>query len=143
MLFRSETEIRKRKVEDMFLMIPRQNAEFVTEILAVCDAAFLSFSDSLLWEMTIPAKLQTYMACGKPIIAAAKGETEQIIKEAQCGLCVEIGDVGGLAEAIEELRKSGEWEEMGKNSFAYYKSHYSKDILMNEMERFIERAIGQ
>lgn len=140
---RFETEIRKRKVEDMFLMIPRQNAEFVTEILAVCDAAFLSFSDSLLWEMTIPAKLQTYMACGKPIIAAAKGETEQIIKEAQCGLCVEIGDVGGLAEAIEELRKSGEWEEMGKNSFAYYKSHYSKDILMNEMERFIERAIGQ
>ena len=58
-------------------------------------------------------------------------------------ICVEIGDVGGLAEAIEELRKSGEWEEMGKNSFAYYKSHYSKDILMNEMERFIERAIGK
>lgn len=133
-----EEEIRNRGVEDMFLMIPRQNAELVTEVLAVCDVAFLSFCDSRLWEMTIPAKLQSYMACGMPIIAAVRGETEKIINEGQCGVCVEIGDAGGLAEAIQELRQSNECEEMGRNSFIYFTSHYSKDKLMNEMDGFIE-----
>ena len=51
-------------------------------LLSACDAAFVSFTDNDLWKKTIPAKLQSYMACGKMIIAAAGGETRRIIGEA-------------------------------------------------------------
>ena len=73
--------IREEKVEDKFVIIPRQPAERIPEILSCCDAGFISFSPLQVWEHTIPAKLQSYMACGKMIIASAFGETKRVIDE--------------------------------------------------------------
>lgn len=97
-------EIARRNVTDKFLMIPRQSAERIPEFLAMCDAAFLSFQDNALWRKTIPAKLQSYMACGMPVIASASGETKRIIEKAQCGICCKIGDAEKLAEGIRTIK---------------------------------------
>lgn len=131
-----EEEIKRRKVEDCFIMIPRQRVEEIPKILACCDAAFLSFADRKLWEMTIPAKLQSYMACGMPVIAVAKGETERVIREAECGVCVEIGDVEGLVNGIRKLdclprEKLGR---LGDNGKEYCEKHYNKAELMDRMD---------
>ena len=39
--------------------------------------------------MMLPAKLQTYLACGAPILAAAGGESAELIQNARCGVAVE------------------------------------------------------
>ena len=101
-----ERQIEMLDVQDKFVMIPRVPAERVPEILSACDAGFISFNKTPLWEMTIPAKLQSYMACGKGIIASASGETKRIIEEAGCGVCTEIGEPDALAEGIRELMKA-------------------------------------
>lgn len=135
-----EKEIKKRKAGGSFIMIPRQDAEEIPKILACCDAAVLSFAGSRLWEMTIPAKLQSYMACGMPVIAAAKGETERIIREAACGACCGTGDAAGLAERILELAALPEEEikKLGDNARRYCESHYDKGSLMDRMDRYLK-----
>ena len=135
-----EEEIRKRKVEDSFIMIPRQKPEEIPKLLACCDAAFLSFSDEELWEKTIPAKLQSYMACGMPIIAAAKGEAERVIKEAECGKCCEIGNIEGVLKCIKKMMGSDLYF-MSRNSRMYFEKYYKKDILMNKMDEWIKGKI--
>ncbi len=131
-------EVRTRRVADKFIMVPRQPAERIPELLAACDAAFLSFHDAALWTMTIPAKLQSYMACGMPVIASAQGETERVISEARCGVCCKIGDEKALAEAIVEMIKA-DVEEMRKNSRSYFETHFDKQMLMNQMEIYLKR----
>ena len=116
-------------------MIPRQSAERIPEFLSACDAAFLSFKNEPLWKMTIPAKLQSYMACGKPIIASAAGETERIIKETGCGICCKIGDAEGLAEAIKRIMSS-DTAAMGKKGREYFKLYFDKKRLMDQMEEY-------
>ena len=96
-------EVKSRNVEDKFVMVQRQPAERIPELLSACDAAFLSFQNDELWTMTIPAKLQSYMACGMPVIAAAQGETKRIIEEAQCGVCSRIGDAEELSLKIKDM----------------------------------------
>lgn len=133
-----EREIRRRDVTDSFIMIPRQKPEEIPKLLACCDAAFLSFRDEELWEKTIPAKLQSYMACGMPIIAAVKGEAEWIIREAGCGGCVQIGDV---TELVMEIRKmatllSAELKQLGENGGIYCGKYFDKKLLMDEIERY-------
>ena len=63
---RYQTELKKQieelDVEDKFIMIPRVNAERIPVLLSCCDAGFISFNKMPFWEMTIPAKLQSYMA---------------------------------------------------------------------------------
>ena len=118
-------EVEKLGVKEKFVMVPRQPAEQIPELLAACDATFLSFQDAELWTMTIPAKLQSYMACGMPVIAAAQGETERVIIEAQCGVCSEIGNADELSVKIKEMM-TADLNEMRKNSRKYFEEHFDK-----------------
>lgn len=129
-------ELKVRKVEDKFIMISRQPAEKIPEFLAACDVAFLSFQDAPLWQMTIPAKLQSYMACGMPIIASASGETKRIINEAGCGLCSDIGDAEGLAVAIKKIMRR-DLLTLGQNGRVYFETYFDKQKLMDQMERYL------
>ena len=131
-----ERQIDRLGVRDMFIMIPRVPAERVPEILSACDAGFISFNKTPLWEMTIPAKLQSYMACGKAIIASASGETKRIIDEAQCGLCCELGDAEALAEGIRRMIRS-DCADMGRRARTYFEAHFEKKKLMDQMDELL------
>lgn len=133
-----EQEIQKRNVQDKFIMIARQPAERIPELLAACDAAFLSFQNDELWTKTIPAKLQSYMACGMPIIASAEGETERIITEAECGVCSAIGDVDKLSENIIIMTKD-DLNKMRHNSREYFERNFEKQELMDQIEQYFNR----
>lgn len=126
-------------VEDMFVLIDRQSPERIPEILAACDVAFLSFMDTKLFEMTIPAKLQTYMACGMPVLAAAGGETRRIIKEAECGVCADLADAKDLATQIKEVQKA-DLAVLGKNSRDYFEKNFTKKQLMDIMDDYFSKA---
>ena len=132
-------EIHQSGVEDKFIMIDRQPPEMIPDILALCDAAYISFMDTELFTWTIPAKLQSYMACGMPIIASASGETKRIIEEADCGRCVPIGDAKALAETIKEIANTGQNDrnQYGSNSRKYFEEHFTKKKLMDEFEPYL------
>ena len=129
-------QIEQNGVGDMFTMVDRQPAEKIPAILAECDAAFISFMDTPLFTKTIPAKLQSYMACGMPIVASACGETERIVREANCGVCAPIGDADALAQAILDLINDPALPQMSKNAVEYSKLHFSKAKLMDELEEY-------
>ena len=129
-------------VADKFILIPRVQPEKIPTILSACDAGFVSFSKSKLWDKTIPAKLQSYMACGKAIIASASGETERIIKEANCGICVKQGDYKELAKQIKKIKPS-QYATYGKNASAYYKKHFSKKKLMSWIDGEIKKQLSR
>lgn len=138
-----EKHIDECGVRDKFTLLPRVQSTLVPEILSAVDAGFISFNKTPLWEMTIPAKLQSYMACGKPIIASASGETKRIIEEAQCGICTEIGNAEALAEGIRKIMTS-DISRLGKNSRSYFEAHFDKKILMDEMDKYlIQGEIGK
>lgn len=135
-------EIQKLQVEEMFCLLGRKPAEQIPKLLAACDVAFLSFMKTKLFEMTIPAKLQSYMACGMPVIAAAGGETARIIAESKCGICSPSGDAKALARMIEQMKcySPKEFETMKKNSNKYFLQHFEKKQLMNQIDRYFNEG---
>lgn len=64
------------------------------------DVCVLTLDGSTHIGDTLPGKLQTYMAAGKPIIAAANGATKEVIEESRCGICTPAGDDRALGEAL-------------------------------------------
>lgn len=129
-------QIADNGVQDMFIMIDRQPPERIPELLAACEAAFISFMPDPLFEKTIPAKLQSYMACGMPIIAAANGETKRIIEEAKCGKCVELGNYDELANKIIYMR-SVCLADMRKNAQMYYSNSFSKKSVLRLINQYV------
>ena len=130
--------IGENKVEDMFCFCGRRDATEIPEILAACHAGFLSFANTPLFTKTIPAKLQSYMACGTPIIGAVDGESRRIIEESGCGLCSSIGDAEALAENIIAISKEAKLDAMASNARKYFEEHFLKEKLMDRFELYLE-----
>jgi glycosyltransferase involved in cell wall biosynthesis len=110
-------------------------------ILAQASALLVSLGDDPALELTIPAKVQTYLVAGKPIIAAAGGETARIVQEAGAGLACRAGDARSIANAIRQLHglERAEREAMGVRGRAYAKEHFDADKLARQlMDRFSE-----
>ncbi|OUQ27976.1 glycosyltransferase WbuB [Lachnoclostridium sp. An131] len=136
-----EKEICSAGVQNMFHMLGRKKPEEIPAYLAWCDVAFISFADNPLFEMTIPAKLQSYMACGMPILAAASGETERIIREADCGMVCELGNAKALAESIYSMAKTGTeiLEEMSKGARRYYCREFNRANLLDKIGKYLDK----
>lgn len=130
--------VNSNNVSDMFNFIPKQPANRIPQFMAASDVAFLCLSNSPLFAMTIPAKLQSYMACGIPIIASAEGETAKIIREANAGICSNPGDAKKLAKNIIELcnKTKEELKHLGVNARNYYDKNFSKEELLNKMDKY-------
>ena len=129
-------DIEQNHVNDKFILVARQSAEIIPTLLASCEAAFISFAEDDLWTKTIPAKLQSYMACGMPVIAAAQGETARIIKESRCGVCCDLGELQQLSEIIKKMMQA-DLDEMSKNSRDYFENHFTKSKLMDKMDKYL------
>ncbi len=137
------SDIKEKAIEQYFTLIGRKPSEEIPSYLCSSDAAFLSFMDDPLFAKTIPAKLQSYMACGMPIVAAATGETERIIKEADCGVCSKIGDAMDLANAITSLMQRQDVLELGKRAKEYSDKNFNKKALMDQMDCFFEEGFNK
>ena len=98
------------------------------------DAMLVTFEDSPMATYTLPRKVTTYLAAGKPVIAALSGETKRVIDDARCGLCCETEDYRALARICEEFSLRSDKETLGLNARAYYESHFSKDMFFNTLE---------
>ena len=96
--------------------------------------------ETKLFEMTIPAKLQSYMACGIPVIAAASGESKRVIEEAGCGICTPSGNAQMLADSVSQMMQlpKESWKNMGKNARDYFEKNFEKQKLMDEIESYFE-----
>lgn len=130
--------VNAKGLDDMFNFIPKQPATRIPEFMAASDAAFLSLTDSPLFAMTIPAKLQSYMACGIPNIASAAGETAKIIKESDSGLCGRPGNAEELADNVIKLSSKSreELKILGYNARKYYEENFDKQALLDRMDLY-------
>jgi colanic acid biosynthesis glycosyl transferase WcaI len=87
--------------------------------------------------LTIPTKVQAYLAQGRPIIAALEGEGARIINESGAGVTCASSSADALANAILSLyrRPYEDRQRMGLNGLEYYKVHFDYETLMNKFEK--------
>lgn len=104
------------------------------QIYGLADAMLITLKNNKTLSHTLPGKVQSYMASGKPIIGAINGETNWVIKDADCGLCCEAENHKGLANLILQFCNSDKKENMARNSYDYYIRNYSKERYITLLE---------
>jgi len=105
----------------------------------------LTLKKNDIFSKTIPAKLQSYLACGKPILGMIDGEASVIIKDSKCGLVCESGDSKQLALNISNIssKSSNELAQLGKNALNYYNTNFERKMLINRVEKILINAINK
>lgn len=98
-------------------------------------ALLVTLADEPIFELTVPNKVQAYMAAGRPILACLNGEGARLVEEAQAGWAVPAQDARGLADAVLRLYQMSvdERAKMGANGRRYFKAHFDHDNLVDEL----------
>ena len=132
--------IRNLNVTDYFNFIDRKPAEEIPAYQAAADALLITLSKSDVFSITIPAKLQSCLACGKPILVSADGEVQQIIRDAKAGLVSDSEDVNGFVKNIKQLSNMDkkQRDELGANALRYSKEHFNKEVLLKRMDQILQ-----
>lgn len=128
--------VEQNGVDYMFNFIDKQPSSRIPEFMSVCDATLICLSRSKVFSITLPAKTQSCLACGIPILVSADGEIQDVIKKAQAGFCSNAGDADGLAENILKMVSSTKQdrEDMAQNALHYYQTNFNKEKLLNRMD---------
>lgn len=86
---------------------------------------------------TIPRKLQSYLASGKPIIVSAPGAASRIVRDADCGLCCTPGSPEELAGAMIRFAslQPSEKQKMGRNARTHYAERFSRAQFFKQLNK--------
>lgn len=117
----------------------RRPLEEMPDFYAKADAMLVTLKADPVLSLTLPGKVQSYMAVGKPIIGAIDGETAEVIREAKCGYCGKADDADELVKNIEKFVSSTEKEQMGLKARAFYEAYFERTKFMDKLEEELKR----
>lgn len=115
----------------------RKPLEEMRKYYALADAMLVTMRKDPMLNKTLPGKVQTYMAAGKPIIGAIDGETSLVIYDAECGLCGEAGNEEQLAKNVRTFITYDN-SQFGEKAYRYYTEHFEKQRFMDKLEQALE-----
>lgn len=131
--------------EDMenVIFYGRRPVEEMPEFYARADAMLITLVADPVLSLTLPGKIQSYMAVGRPIIGAIDGETKTVIEEAQCGFCGKSEDADELAENIKRfISDNKDRLLMGKNARKFYMENFQKPMFMDKLEKYLNEGFN-
>ncbi|MDW4260926.1 glycosyltransferase family 4 protein [Staphylococcus saprophyticus] len=127
---------------DRVLFYGRKPMESMPSYYQKADALIVSLKKDEIISYTLPGKVQSYMASGKPLIGSIDGEASNIINEANCGLVSQAEDSKSLAENFDKFcyMEQKEKERLGENGKNFYKENFTKEIFMNSLIKDLKGA---
>lgn len=109
--------------------LERRSREQAARYLLNADALLVHLEEMPLFEITIPSKVQTYLAAGIPIIMGVRGDAADLVLEAGAGVTCRPGDPESIAEAVCALASmsAADRTEMGARGRRFYDKYMSRD----------------
>ena len=103
------------------------------------DFLYLSLKNRPLFSKTVPAKFQTYLASGVPIIGFISGETKLLIKRNNLGFSPNSDDVKALSKVLDNLSniQNHQYQKMKSNCKELYQSRFSSYLRKKELMSLI------
>ena len=121
--------IAEKGLSEVVYMMGRHPLEAMPAFFSKADVLFLSLKNDYIFTLTTPAKLQAYMASGKPVLAMIDGDARQLIEDSGCGLSCSAGDAEAFAQSVMKMKEMPEDElrAYGLRGRSYFDAHFRKD----------------
>jgi colanic acid biosynthesis glycosyl transferase WcaI len=120
------------------LMLPFQPRERLCEVQSSADLMLLTVAPNV-GASSVPSKLITYLAVGKPVVCAAAPDTDvaRLVRETGVGQVVDPGSPHALADAIRSMRtrSTAELESMGRRAREFALQDHSLDNALKRFDR--------
>lgn len=132
--------VKEHGLEETVFTLGRYPSETMPWFFAQADVMLVTLSDDPLFKLYAPAKISSYMAAGKPIVAVLNGEGAEVIRDADCGWTLPAGDAEGFARLAVELSQMDRsaLEAKGRNAARYYEQHFVKEKCLRKLDELMD-----
>ena len=131
--------VKEKNLAEKVFFLGQHPVERMPSFFNAADVMLVSLKNEYIFSLTAPAKIQTYMASSKPILAMISGEGAGIIKESGCGLVSNAGDYESLYQNAIRFAKMSipEREELGRNGYNSYINEFAKEKTLAKLQTII------
>ena len=125
-------------------VLGQRSSESMPTWFALADALLVTLKPEPVYALTIPSKIQAYMACGRPILASLDGIGAREVEVSGAGLTSAAGDADALAAATKRLYSLSpqERQEMGMRARAHYDRNFDREMLIERLEGVLQNAVS-
>jgi len=115
------------------------------QYLAWADAALIHLKDAPMYLVTIPSKTYAYLACGRPVLAAANGDVAELITDLMAGIVCPSDNPTAMAQSVRILyhMPAEKREELGRNGRRAFEQQFTRQILAERYDTLFRAAIGE
>lgn len=117
----------------------RHPLEDMHKFYSFANAMLITLKQDELISLTLPGKIQSYMAASKPIIGAIDGECNKVIRESKSGYVCSAENYKELAKIILKAKEAMNYFEVSSYSKKYYDENYIKESFMVRLEEVLKR----
>ncbi|MFC1895263.1 glycosyltransferase [Thermodesulfobacteriota bacterium] len=138
-----EAEVKDSNLESCVRLLPFQPEDHLSDMFSTADVLLLN-QLSTVKDTVIPSKLLTYMAAGRPVLAAVNADSQgaQLLRESGGGVIVEPENPAALIEGLKGLMSDKKAQaEMGKRSRTYAVEHFDRKKVLQAQETFLTDAV--
>ena len=131
-----EGQILERGLKESVHLLGPRPAEVMPRYFALADALLVTLKCDPIFALTIPSKVQSYLACAKPILAALDGEGARVVRESGAGIVCPAEDAKALAESVLRLSRMSPQERaaMGQKGRTYFEANFEREKLLDRLE---------
>jgi colanic acid biosynthesis glycosyl transferase WcaI len=125
--------------------LPMQPKEKYPQVLAAADACLVTLKPEVLTH-SVPSKISTIMAAGRPILASLPlhSDAPRIIAAAQAGIVTPAADYMQLAEAVRELkRNSALAAQLGANGRRFAEKYFARQNIVKQYIGIFQELIDR
>lgn len=140
-----ESLIDQYRIEDEVRLLPLQPENAMADMFSAANVLLLNQLRTVK-DTVIPSKLLTYMAAGKPVLAAVNINSQGaiLLKEAQGGIIVEPENPAELANAVYScIQDSSNLHEMGQRNRVFSEKHFDRRQIVADQESFFKEIVGR
>ncbi len=121
---------------DIIHFLGRFPMQTMPHFFACADAMLVTLRPDPIFAITIPSRIQSYLACGRPIIGSLDGEGQRLIVASGAGFSGPAGDPSALADNVLRLFEMSREarEDMGAQGLRYYRSNFDRQVLVQSLE---------
>ena len=132
-------EIVRRDLSERIVLLGRYPIERIPEFFAAADVLLVTLKRDPVFALTIPGKVQTYLASGLPLLGMLDGEGARVIDASGAGWSCEAGDASTLASLVERMAASSDADRaaMGTQGLEYSRREFDRERLLDQLEGWI------
>lgn len=138
-----EQQVAERSLDSTVHLLGWKPVEAMPRYLSLAEVLLVTLRRQPIFSLTVPAKLQSYLACGKPIVSCLDGEGARLVRESKSGIAVPAENSQALARAIISLHsRSPEYRsELGRNGMKYCEARFSMKQVLEHLEHILTTAV--